>query len=160
MIHFGKFLKTWSLRSNSVTRQVSFNRTKIGGKCQNSKIQMRHFESFSNNVNLFGHPVLPLQLWYPKRLDMSHYSILHPLKILRFFYWLYSSSARIRGHCELRYGCLAGPSIPQPLQPHPRWMPSFGIFDARTYIRTELLSFFRWWGLKKTFSLGTQTTPL
>ena len=25
-----------SLRSNSVTRQVSFNRTKIGGKCQNS----------------------------------------------------------------------------------------------------------------------------
>ena len=41
---FGEFLKTWSLRSNSVTRQVSFSRTKIGGKCQNSKIQMRHFE--------------------------------------------------------------------------------------------------------------------
>ena len=34
---FGEFLKTWSLRSNSVTRQVSFNRTKIGGKCQNTK---------------------------------------------------------------------------------------------------------------------------
>ena len=34
MVHFGEFLKTWSLRSNSVTRQVSF-RTKIGGKCQN-----------------------------------------------------------------------------------------------------------------------------
>ena len=49
MVHFGEFLKTWSLRSNSVTRQVSFNRKKIGGKCQNSKIQMRHFE-FSNNV--------------------------------------------------------------------------------------------------------------
>ena len=31
------FLKTWSLRSNSVTRQVSFHRT-------NAKIQMRHFE--------------------------------------------------------------------------------------------------------------------
>ena len=30
--HFGEFLKTWSLRSISVTRQVSFNRTKIGGK--------------------------------------------------------------------------------------------------------------------------------
>ena len=28
----GQFLKIWSLRSNSVTRQVSFNRTKIGGK--------------------------------------------------------------------------------------------------------------------------------
>ena len=37
MVQFGEFLKTWSLRSNSVTRQVSFNRTKIGGKCQNSK---------------------------------------------------------------------------------------------------------------------------
>ena len=41
---FREFLKTRSLLSNSVTRQVSFNRTKIGGKCQNSKIQMRHFE--------------------------------------------------------------------------------------------------------------------
>ena len=36
MVHFGEFLKTWSLRSNRVTRQVSFNRTKNGGKCQNS----------------------------------------------------------------------------------------------------------------------------
>ena len=50
MAHFGEFLKTWSLRSNSVTRQVSFNRTKIGGKCQNSKNQMRHFWQFSNSV--------------------------------------------------------------------------------------------------------------
>ena len=33
IVYFGEFLKTWSLRSNSVTRQVSFNRTKIGGKC-------------------------------------------------------------------------------------------------------------------------------
>ena len=37
MVHFGEFLQTWSLRSNSVTRQVSFNRTKIGGKCPNQK---------------------------------------------------------------------------------------------------------------------------
>ena len=36
MVHFGEFLKTWSLRSNSVTRQVNSNRTKIGGKCQNA----------------------------------------------------------------------------------------------------------------------------
>ena len=36
MVHFGEFLKTWSLGSNSVTRQFSFNRTKIGGKCQKS----------------------------------------------------------------------------------------------------------------------------
>ena len=39
MVHFGEFLKTWSLRSNSVTRQVIFNRTKIGGKCQNWKFK-------------------------------------------------------------------------------------------------------------------------
>ena len=46
MVHFGEFLKTWSLRSNSVTRQVSFNRTNI---------QMRPFWWFSNNVHgLFG----------------------------------------------------------------------------------------------------------
>ena len=30
------FWKTWSLRSNSVTRQVSFKKTKIGENCQNS----------------------------------------------------------------------------------------------------------------------------
>ena len=36
IVHFGEFLKTWSFRSNSVTRHVTFNRTKIGGKCQNS----------------------------------------------------------------------------------------------------------------------------
>ena len=52
MVNLGDLLKTWSLRSNSVTRQVKFNRTKIGEKCQNSKIQMRHFEWFSNNVTL------------------------------------------------------------------------------------------------------------
>ena len=32
-------LLAWSLRSNSVTRQVTYNRPKIGGKCQNSNIQ-------------------------------------------------------------------------------------------------------------------------
>ena len=34
--HFGEFLKTWSLRSNSATRQASFNRTKL---VENAKIQ-------------------------------------------------------------------------------------------------------------------------
>ena len=37
MFHFGEFLKTWRLRSNSVTRQDTFERTKIGGKYQNWK---------------------------------------------------------------------------------------------------------------------------
>ena len=37
MVNFGEFLKTWSLRSNSVTRQVSF---KIGQKLvENANIQ-------------------------------------------------------------------------------------------------------------------------
>ena len=47
---FGEFLKNWCLWSNGVTRQVTFKRTKIDGKCQNSKIQMRHFKWFLNNV--------------------------------------------------------------------------------------------------------------
>ena len=47
---FDEILKTWSLRLDSVTRQVNFNRTKIGGKCQHSKIQMRQFQKYSNYV--------------------------------------------------------------------------------------------------------------
>ena len=47
MLHFafGEILKTWSLRSNSVTRQVSFNRTKIG---ENAKIQKFKCDILSN----------------------------------------------------------------------------------------------------------------
>ena len=52
MVYFGDFLKTWSLRSNSVTRKANFNGTKIGEKCQKWKIQMRHFGWFSNSVFL------------------------------------------------------------------------------------------------------------
>ena len=46
MVHFGEFLKTWSLRSNSVTRQVSFYRTKIGGKWQKSKFECDILSNF------------------------------------------------------------------------------------------------------------------
>ena len=37
----GQFWRVFenSLQSNSVTKQVTFNKTKISGKCQNSKIQ-------------------------------------------------------------------------------------------------------------------------
>ena len=45
MVNFGEFLKTRSLRSNSVTRQVSFKMTKIGGKC---KIQQFKCDILSN----------------------------------------------------------------------------------------------------------------
>ena len=50
MRHFCEVLNTWSLRINSVTRQVTFNRTKIGEKCQSWTIEMRHFGWFSNTV--------------------------------------------------------------------------------------------------------------
>ena len=36
LVNFGDFLKSWILRSKSVTRQVTLNRTNVGGKCQNS----------------------------------------------------------------------------------------------------------------------------
>ena len=45
MVHFDEFLKTLSLRSNSVTRHVSFNRTKIG---ENAKIQKFKCDILSN----------------------------------------------------------------------------------------------------------------
>ena len=38
------------IEPNSVTRQFNINRTKIGGKCQNSKLQMRHFGWYSKDV--------------------------------------------------------------------------------------------------------------
>ena len=47
IVNFDDFLKTWNLRSNSVTRQVIFVRTKIGGKCQNWK---KSNATFSNTV--------------------------------------------------------------------------------------------------------------
>ena len=43
MVNFWELRKTVSLRSDRVPRQVTFNRTKIGGKCQNSKIQNATF---------------------------------------------------------------------------------------------------------------------
>ena len=63
MVHFGEFLKTWSLRSKSVTRQVSYNRTKIGEKCQNSNATLlvifKHWANVLNcGPNLVGNPVV------------------------------------------------------------------------------------------------------
>ena len=51
VINFCEFLKTCSLWSNSVTRQVNFNWSKIGGKCQNWRSNMRHFRWFSNTMS-------------------------------------------------------------------------------------------------------------
>ena len=44
-----------NLKLAGVTRQVTFNRTKNYGKCQNWKIQMRHFEWFLNTVKSAFH---------------------------------------------------------------------------------------------------------
>ena len=51
MVHFGEFLKTWSLRSNSFTRQVSFNRIKIGG---NAKIKKFKCDILSDFQTMWG----------------------------------------------------------------------------------------------------------
>ena len=50
IVNLGESLNTWSLRSNSVTRQVTFKRTKTGGKCQNLKNSNETFQWFSNIV--------------------------------------------------------------------------------------------------------------
>ena len=42
MVHFGELLKSITLRSNSVTRQVSFDRRQK--LVENAKTQMRHYE--------------------------------------------------------------------------------------------------------------------
>ena len=60
---FRRVFETWSLRSNSVTRQVSFNRTKIGGKCQNSNATFWVIfkQCVQGVLDMLAHPVaLPL----------------------------------------------------------------------------------------------------
>ena len=39
MVNFGEFFITWSLRPNSVTRQVNFKRSKIGGNAEIEKFK-------------------------------------------------------------------------------------------------------------------------
>ena len=68
MVDFGNFLKTWSLRSNSVTRQVNFIGTKIIEKCQNWNIQMRHFR---NKIDLSSNTVWPQVLGFHKLAKMD-----------------------------------------------------------------------------------------
>ena len=46
IVNFGEFLKYWSFRSNSVTRQVNFSYGKNWWKCLNSKTQMRQLSNF------------------------------------------------------------------------------------------------------------------
>ena len=45
MVNFGEYLINWSLRSNSVTKQVNFNRQKM---LENAKIQKFKCDILSN----------------------------------------------------------------------------------------------------------------
>ena len=76
MFHFGEFLKTWRLQSESVNIQVNFNRTKIGGKCQNYEIKCDILGDFQTLCNR------PLRLFI--RFNLS------PKRIIseRNFSWL------------------------------------------------------------------------
>ena len=66
---FGEFLKNWSLLVKHVTRQVNFNRTKIG---ENDKIQMRHLGLFLNNVQA---------LEYCRQTVLQEHSVVNKTKI-------------------------------------------------------------------------------
>ena len=59
MVHLGEFLKNYCLRFNSVTRQASFNRTIIGGKCQKWDI----LSNIQTMCDIVFCPLLRLFLW-------------------------------------------------------------------------------------------------
>ena len=86
MVHFGEFLKNWSLRSNSVTRQVNFNGTKIGGKYQNSKIQMQHFGWFLNIVT-FWKSIQVKWIFMFDVSDLKNGQVLDTLNLHMFLPW-------------------------------------------------------------------------
>ena len=61
-----RIIDNLNVRSNSITRQVNFSRTKISGQCQKRKLQMRHFGWFLNNVPLFK-----ISEWEKNRISSS-----------------------------------------------------------------------------------------
>ena len=67
MVHFGEFLKIWSLRSNSVTRQVSFNRTKIGGNAKIKKLKCNILSNF--------------QMWCKESRPLKNHSFFNSLTV-------------------------------------------------------------------------------
>ena len=82
MVHFCEFLKTWSLRSNSVTRQVNF---KIGQKLvENDKIQKFKCDILSNFQTMWNH----FNLQFPTLLKQSNIPFFHWASVIlkwRFF---------------------------------------------------------------------------
>ena len=65
-VPFWRVFENLKLRSNSVTRQVSFNRTKIGGKCQNKKKSnatfLSNFQTMCISQIFLEHPVYMLEV--------------------------------------------------------------------------------------------------
>ena len=82
---FWRVLKTWSLRSNSVTRLVIFNRRKIGGKCQNSnaifwvifsRSKMVFLDCFHNGNSVFECHV---PTYFRTLMNERHFSHICPM---------------------------------------------------------------------------------
>ena len=61
-----RIIDNLNVRSNSITRQVNFNRTKISGQCnvKKRKLLMRHFGWFSNDV-----PHFKISKWEKNRIS-------------------------------------------------------------------------------------------
>ena len=107
MVYYGELSKTWSMQSNSVTRQVTFNWTKNGGKCKNWKFKcdfLGDFQTLWNSLLFKYSKILDFhrefffldyfavkfwaKLWLSKKVQRFHP---HPLllpELLDFITWL------------------------------------------------------------------------
>ena len=70
MVHFGEFLINFILRSNSVTRQINLNWTKIDVKCQNVVFFKKKFLIESD---LSGNTNWPQVLGFQKLVKNDHF---------------------------------------------------------------------------------------
>ena len=86
MVHFGEFLKICSLRSNSVTRQATFKRTKIGGKRQNAK---------NSNATLLSN----FQTMCPASSSSSRAATITPVKMNKKFFFGTITTLRCHYFC-------------------------------------------------------------
>ena len=71
MVHFCEFAKSWSLRSNSVTRQVTFTRTKIGVKRQNWRYSAFFMNSKCKRSSLRSQCWMRLFLWFSNTVSWT-----------------------------------------------------------------------------------------
>ena len=124
MVNLASFLKTWSLRSNNAARQINFNRTKIGEKCQNSKatfwVIFKQCDFVDSKKKSGLHSVRSPRIFHSsircifQTVDLGNSRTLAPLFLCNFFCWclfvlypdpwhFYGSnlwSVQIRGHFQ------------------------------------------------------------